>query len=165
MGRRGPAPEPAASKLARGETRPSRLNRMEPLPRHAPPRPPKGLSDRAKEVWRRVLRDAPPNLIMAADADVLRIFCDAVVLYEDAIGTVMRIGLVVRGRHGELVKNPVLMPMRDQREAIRILSRELGLSPAARAGLQVAVGSSPGLDIDAEIGPPPRLLVVGGGDD
>ncbi len=165
MGRRGPAPEPAAAKLARGETRPSRLNRMEPLPRHAPPRPPKGISDRSREVWRQVLRDAPPNLIMASDAWVLRIFCDAVALYENAVGTIERTGLVIRGRHGELVKNPVLMPMRDNRDAIRILTRELGLSPAARAGLQVAVGSSLGLDIDAEIGPPPRLLVVGGGDD
>jgi hypothetical protein len=31
MGRRGPAPTPTGMKLRQGETRPSRVNRMEPL--------------------------------------------------------------------------------------------------------------------------------------
>lgn len=165
MGRRGPTPEPTVAKLARGETRPSRVNRMEPLPRHAAPRMPKGMSKRAQEVWRLTMRDAPPNLIMAADAPVLRIFCDAFAFYEQGADIVGRTGLVVRGRNGELVKNPALPSMRANADAVRLLARELGLSPAARAGLQVAVGGIPGLDIDAEIGPPPRLMVVGGGDE
>ena len=40
-----------------------------------------------------------------------------------------------------------------------MLARELGLSPAARAGLRVMPGAE-APDIDAEIGPPPRLRVV-----
>lgn len=165
MGRRGPTPEPAAAKLARGETRPSRLNRMEPLPRMAAPKPPTGMDRRAVAVWRQVLRDAPPNLILAADAQILRDFCEAVVLRDMASEALFRTGLIVKGLHG-LVKNPLHQVYRDHRDAVRLLSRELGLSPAARAGLQVSMVEGGGLDIDAEIGPPPRLLrAVGDGDD
>jgi hypothetical protein len=56
MGRRGPPRAPDAAKLRKGETRPSRLYGMEPLPRHAPPRMPKGMDEAARRVWRRVVR-------------------------------------------------------------------------------------------------------------
>jgi len=42
------------------------------------------------------------------------------------------------------------------------LTRELGLSPASRASLQLLPGADLP-DIDAELGPPPRLRVVGDG--
>ena len=48
MGRRGPAREPDAAKLRRGETRPSRLNGLEPLPRAA--RMPSMPKDMTKDV-------------------------------------------------------------------------------------------------------------------
>ena len=71
-------------------------------------------------------------------------------------------GPPVRSR-GDLVKNPLHQVVRENREAIRLLARELGLSPSARAGLNITVDGASG-DISAEIGPPPRLRVVGGGD-
>jgi len=51
---------------------------------------------------------------------------------------------------------------RDDAHHIRLLARELGLSPATRASLQLLPGADLP-DIDAELGPPPRLRVVGDG--
>jgi hypothetical protein len=79
MGRRGPARTPDAIKLARGETRPSRLNGLEPLPRQGRmPAMPGDMDDEAKKAWRLVMRELRgAGVITGADAFVLRLFCDA----------------------------------------------------------------------------------------
>src|SRR5664280_831838 len=83
-GCRGPAPTPTKLKLLRGETRASRVNRAEPEPGGAPHFP-EGMSDASKRVWRRIIRDyGATGVITAADADVLRAYCDAVVRYVQA---------------------------------------------------------------------------------
>ena len=164
MGRRGPAPTPSAVKMARGETRPSRLNHQQPLPLDRRPVMPTGMSERAQTIWRRVMRDmAHTGAILAADTDTLRIYCETVDMYEQSLDILKKTGLVVRGARGnELVRNPVYQTYRDSRDAERLFARELGLSPAARAGMQVASGQGGGTDIDEEIGPPARLRVVNG---
>ena len=69
MGRRGPAPTPTGVKLRNGETRPSRVNRMEPLPRRGAPQMPRGMDDEAQRVWRRVVREMRGSeVIVGADA-------------------------------------------------------------------------------------------------
>ena len=163
MGRRGPAPTPSAVKARQGETRPSRINGMEPLPRLAPPQMPRGMDEAAQRVWRRVLREMRgSDVILGADADVLRCYCEAVSRYAQAAELYSRSSpLVTRDR--ELVKNPLHQLVRDNADAIRLFARELGLSPSARAGLRMQQGPSAG-DIDDVLGPPPRLRVVGGGD-
>lgn len=75
MGRRGPAPTPTALKLLRGETRPSRINRDEPLPVGELVPIPSDLSPEAQAVWRRVLREfGHTGVIRGADGDVMRIY-------------------------------------------------------------------------------------------
>ena len=81
MGRRGPAPLPSALKRLHGETRPSRLNDREPLPRRTAPRPPADLDPAAKAIWRRTVREMPAGVITAVDADALACYCEAVVRY------------------------------------------------------------------------------------
>jgi phage terminase small subunit len=49
--------------------------------------------------------------------------------------------------------------VRDDADQVRVLARELGLSPVARANLQILPGADVP-DIDADIGPPPRLRVL-----
>ncbi len=165
MGRRGPSKTPTGVKLAQGETRPSRVNFLEPAPRRAMPTMPKDMDDRAKAVWRHVVREmASTEIIFAADRDVLRCYCEAVSQYESSMRTLVSSSPLVRGaRSGDLIKNPLHQIVRDARDAVRLFARELGLSPSARAGLNVQMSGNGG-DISAEIGPPPRLRVVGGGD-
>ena len=63
---------------------------------------------------------------------------------------------------GHLTKNPLHQVVRDDSDLMLRLTRELGLSPASRASLQLLPGADLP-DIDAELGPPPRLRVVGDG--
>lgn len=75
MGRRGPAKTPTGVKLAQGETRPSRVNFLEPRPRAADPVMPEDMDAGAKAVWQRVVAEmASTEIIRAADSDVLRCY-------------------------------------------------------------------------------------------
>ncbi len=160
MGRRGPARAPDAAKLRRGETRPSRLNGLEPLPRHRAPSMPKGLDPVARAAWRHTVREmGSSGLITAADAHILRLYCEAWSRYRQAADMLGSSAPLLNDR-GHLTKNPLHQVVRDNADHVRLLARELGLSPAARAGLQLLPGSE-APDIDAELGPPPRLRVVG----
>ena len=160
MGRRGPAPTPTRVKRLRGETRPSRLNFAEPVPPADLPKMPADMDPDAKIVWRRVLRDMRhTGVIRAADADVLRCYCEAVSRYAQAAQLYARSSPLVR-RDGELVKSPLHQVVRDNADEIRQFARELGLSPSARAGLRIE--SDRAFDsLTADIGLPPRLRVVG----
>lgn len=161
MGRRGPAKEPTAAKIARGETRPGQLNFNEPKPRLDSPVMPSDMSDRAKVVWRRTLVGMRgTGVILGVDADVLRCYCEAVDLYETAVRMLATTAQLIRGAHGDMVKNPLHQVVRDHRDAVRLFARELGLSPSGRAGLNVAAGGGGRGDIDTELPPSPRALVL-----
>jgi len=164
MGRRGPTPTPTGVKLRQGETRPSRVNRMEPLPQHGAPQMPRGMDGEAQKVWRRVLREMRgSDVIVGADTDVLRCYCEAVARYVQAAELLASSSPLMK-RDGDLVKNPLHQIVRNNADLVRLYARELGLSPSARAGLRVQQGPTAG-DIDDVLGPPPRLRVVGGGDE
>jgi len=141
MGRRGPAPLPTSLKLLHGERRPQRLNLAEPTPRAGRPVRPQDLSPAATAVWRRVLRDQAPGVIQRVDRDLLKCYCQAVAEYDEAVMVYVRAGPLIR-RAGTFVPNPVHRIVRDLRDQIRFLGRELGLTPAARSGLQGERGAA-----------------------
>jgi P27 family predicted phage terminase small subunit len=124
------------------------------------PAPPE-LSTDAKTVWRRIVKDAPKGQIVPLDRDILAMFCEAVIrwrranaAYGDSIG-------VLKGRGGEAwVKNPLHQIVRDNAAEVRLLARELGLSPAARAGLHIEGEAGVRGGIEETIGPSPRLRAV-----
>lgn len=144
MGRRGPAPMPTPLKILRGETRPSRLNHNEPRPAANLPLVPSDLPDVVQAVWRRVLKEFGHTLVIrAADADVLRLYCDAVVRYDESSRLLSQSGPLIRGaRAGELIKNPLHQIVRDNATLVRALAGDLGLSPASRVGLTNGSGKS-----------------------
>jgi P27 family predicted phage terminase small subunit len=136
MGARGPVRTPVKLKVLRGETRPSRLNRAEPRPRADRPNRPADLGAAAAVVWRKVMAQmGATGVITGADAEVFRAFCDAAARYQFAARMLEQSGPLVRGQKGELVKNPLHQIVRDNAVLLRSFARELGLTPAARAGM------------------------------
>ncbi len=164
MGRRGPAPMPTKIKLLLGETRPSRLNHLEPLPSRDVPKMPVGMSTLSRRVWHRLLRDyGQSGVLTSVDADSLRIYCECVVRYEHAATMLEKAGPLTRGQKGELVKNPLHQVVRDDADLIRAFAREFGFTPSARAGLRIEREHAMA-QVDPDLGLPPRLRAVGNGD-
>lgn len=98
---------PDAAKLRRGETRPSRLNGLEPLPRHRAPSMPKGLDPLARAAWRHAVREmGSSGLITAADAHILRLYCEAWSRYRQAADMLADSAPLLNDR-GHLAKNPL----------------------------------------------------------
>jgi P27 family predicted phage terminase small subunit len=151
MGRRGPAPAPAKLKLLRGETRPSRVNYREPRPLPGLPERPADLIAGAEIVWQRsVAALAAMGVLSGADRDLLRVYAETVVRYEQAATLYATTGpLIVGARRGELVKNPLAAMVRDLGSQVQHLGRELGLSPAGRASLHAAESAAPGARLAA----------------
>jgi P27 family predicted phage terminase small subunit len=97
---------------------------------------PEGMSPASKRVWRRIIRDyGHTGVVTAADSDVLRAYCDAVVRYVQADATLQASGPLVRGHSRELVRNPLHQIVRDNAVLLRGFARELGLTPSARSGV------------------------------
>lgn len=146
MGRRGPAPTPTKLKLLRGNPG-RRPIRPEPEPTGLPAIP-VGTSPKARRVWRRLIHDyAATGVLTGVDADALRVYCDAVVRYEQAAKLLEDSGPLVRGaRQGDLVKNPLHQVVRDNADLIRAFARELGFTPAARSALADIGTAKGGID-------------------
>ncbi len=152
MGERGPAPKPTALRLLHGETKPSRVGKREPMPRSALPVMPEWLPEKVQVVWRRTVDElAHMHIVTAADGDALAVYCQAVVHYEDACRLVNTAGMLIRGRLGEVVKNPAMQFVRDQGLLIKVMAGQFGLTPAARVGLEA--GEAP-----ESLAGPERLL-------
>lgn len=164
MGRRGPAPEPAAIKRAKGVTAPSRMNYAEPIPRQGQPEMPADMTAEAKAVWQHVVREMPVGVIVAVDAMALRCYCEAVERYRQSVrayhhgGAMPVVKATGRDDRG-VVRNPLMQVIRDNADQVRAWARELGLTPSARANLRM-LDIKPGAGIAAELGPPPRLRAV-----
>jgi P27 family predicted phage terminase small subunit len=143
MGKRGPAPAPTHLKLLNGERHQDRINHDEPKPRPAELVPPDELSDQVLAVWRRVVAELEAmNLAFPADADALRCYCEAVVTHAKASRVLARTGILVKGIHGNMVRNPALQIQRDSAQTIRAFAQEFGLTPSARSTIRASDGAA-----------------------
>ena len=141
MGTRGPAPKPTRLRLLAGETRPSVVNYAEPIPAGGPLTPPADLRPEAREVWERVVAAlGPTGVLTSADKDLLRLYSEAFVRYQEAEAMLAKTGPLLKGRDGNFVKNPLHQIVRDNADAVKKYARELGLTPAARVGLRSEIG-------------------------
>lgn len=136
MGKRGPAPTPTKLRVLRGN--PGRRpvpDSPEPVP--GLPTAGEGMSPEAMAVWDRMIAAfGATGVLTAVDADVLRVYCEAVVRYEQSAKLLEASGPLVKGvRGGELVKNPLHQVVRDNADLVRMFARELGFTPSARSAL------------------------------
>lgn len=139
MGKRGPAPHPTVLKLLHGERHRDRINTDEPTPRPADLLEPADASDEVLAVWRRVVVELEAmNLAFPSDADALRCYCEAVVTHHKASAILRRTPVLVKGIHGNMVRNPALQIQRDAANTIRVFAQEFGLTPSARSSIRSA---------------------------
>ncbi len=138
MPRSGPAKTPTRLRIVRG-SKPSLLNHAEPQPIPGAPTMPADMGEPSRAVWAEVMREfGHTEVIRGADAEILRLYCDAVVRYRQAQGLYAQTGPLIQQRdHGGMpAKNPLHQIVRDNATLVRSLAAELGLTPAARASLQ-----------------------------
>lgn len=144
MGQRGPAKTPTKIRQLRGETRPSRINAEEPQPMPALNLDaPVDITETAQLVWRDTVAALhSTGVLTAADLETLRCYAEATARYRESSALLAKSGPLIRGRDGELVKNPLHQIVRDNATLMRAYARELGLTPASRAGLRGNDGGS-----------------------
>jgi P27 family predicted phage terminase small subunit len=127
------------------------------------------LSAEARAVWRQVVAEQPPSLILRADTFVLESFCCAMVEYRRSLEVYRRSpvpGLIAaRGdgrRSDNVVVHPALRALRHWGVEVRTLARDLGLSPSARASMHLDGSAGIADSIEDRIGPAPRFRVMAG---
>lgn len=146
MGRRGPRPMPTKLRLLKGEQRPSRINRRQPVPALRRPACPRHLGPEARRVWRAHAAELHRlGLLTTLDVDTFATFCEAVAMHRRAAEH-LGVGLLMRGYRDQLVKNPAFQIWRDTGLMMRAFAQEFGFSPSARSSIDV-----PGTDPNDEL--------------
>jgi P27 family predicted phage terminase small subunit len=136
MGRRGPPPQPTKLRILSGNPGKRPINHREPQP-IGPPQRPDFITGSAAEDWDRVIASMPPGFFTAADTPTLAVFCVSLTLHRAALAQVARGGLTSKGLDGQAIVNPMVGVVAREAQLVLRASDRLGLSPAARVGLEM----------------------------
>ena len=135
-GRRGRSPKPTRLRLIEGD-RADRINQNEPVPRAGTMEPPEGLADEVLDIWTYTLAELEfMGLDAPADRDSLVCYCEAVVSHRKSSRVLAQSPPLVKGIHGNMVRNPALQIQRDAAHTVRAFAQEFGLSPSARSRIE-----------------------------
>lgn len=169
---RGRKPKPTAIKVAEGNPGKRRLNRGELLEVPIAPAPPSYLSAAARREWEKLIPVLLRRRTIAEeDQTMLASFCEAVATLNEARRMMAGMEdkkrlLVTTGRRvtekvdakgkvvsrdtagGNVQVNPLLYVIRDQVATIARIASEFGLTPAARARLQLEALPPGGAAVD-----------------
>lgn len=149
MGLRGPTPKPTALRLLHGEKNKDRINTDEPIPRDALPVCPDTADPQVRAVWDYTMRElAAMKIVAAADRDALLCYCEAVVNHRKASALLAKSEVLIKGIHGNPVRNPALAVQRDAAELIRRYAQEFGLTPSGRSRIRTMEAGSHGAEDD-----------------
>ena len=135
MGKRGPRRTPTSLKLLQGETRPSRL-RSDPEVEDGFPDMPEHFVGGPEEVlwWELLGHLAAMNLVARCDGYALACLVSAITQYR-VTAPMVKAAPLIRGRDGNLVRNPAWFVHLQAMKEIRSFCGEFGLTPSARVGL------------------------------
>jgi P27 family predicted phage terminase small subunit len=106
--------------------------------------PPEGLPKEVAPLWSCCVAEMAANRhLRAPDLILLKAYCEAIWLHEEAAAQIHRLGMLVAGDRGPMV-NPLIRVQKDAAQTMRQLSDVLGLNPSARirAGLMEVAGAS-----------------------
>src|SRR5687767_6217896 len=148
MGYRGPIPKPTMIKRAEGNPGKRPLNCSEPQPRATVPRCPEHLDDRAKKEWKRlvpVLRRM--KVLTEADWMALANLCQTWSTLVKAQEKLTEVGILYKSPSGFIMQSPLLAIVNQCVDTITKLSREFGLTPAARSRIIAQIDPEPEDDL------------------
>jgi len=133
VGRRGPAPKPAQLRLLDG-ARERDINHGAPIARDGKIETPEHLSDSVRLIFEYVVAELEHmGIASPSDVDSIVCYCEAVDKHRQASALLARSPVLVKGMHGNLVRNPAMQIQRDSATLIRQFAQEFGLTPSARA--------------------------------
>lgn len=134
MGLRGPAPKPTALKMLNGGAQ----NTLEPRPDRVAPEMPKHLDAEAQEQWKSLssmlLRI---GVLTEADQMSLACLCQAWSTMVKAQTKLSETGMLLKTPSGYVQQSPLISIINNCSEVVTKLSREFGLTPAARTRITV----------------------------
>lgn len=144
MAQRGRKPKPTHLKLVTGNPGNRPLNKREPKPKRALPRPPGHLSDEALTEWRRVTPELMAlGILTACDRSVLASYCQAYgrwVQAEDALaaeamvrGGPAVLAFTVVTAKGNVIQNPLVGIANKAAADMVRYAAEFGMTPSARS--------------------------------
>lgn len=148
MGKRGPAPKPAAVAKLAGDRR--RAKQVEPKPPEGTPPTPRNLGPIAKEEWGLIVEElASMNVIARVDRMALTLYVEAYERYRKAAETVEEKGETIFSPNGYPQVAPWVTRMDKNLEVCRRFLIEFGLTPAARSRMALPTAKAA---VDAEWG-------------
>jgi P27 family predicted phage terminase small subunit len=134
MGSRGPAPQPTALKVIRGNPGKRALNHREPQPRDAAPHCPDYLDEVARKEWRRLLKILRfMRVLTEADYMALASLCQAFSTMSKAQKQLTQTGILFKTPSGYVQQSPLFSMVNQSAELVTKLCREFGLTPSARS--------------------------------
>ena len=143
---RGRPVDPTKERHGAAVARPQATINAPPTPSElATMEPPEGMPEYGCALWRICLAEMAGNRhLRAADLVLLRAYCEAAQILEDASSDLHDQELVVVGVMGGFIPNPLIRIQKDATATLRQLSDVLGLNPLARirAGLMEIAGAS-----------------------
>lgn len=158
MAVKGRTPKPTALRKLEGNPGKRPINRREPEPT-GPLRAPDFVTGAASEEWDRVVSSMPPGVYTAADVPVLTVYCLAWVQYRNALALVAREGMTSVGSTKQTCAHPAIAIAAKQADLILRASDRLGMSPTARARLEVQAAEQPESKFGDMLGRPNLHLV------
>jgi P27 family predicted phage terminase small subunit len=135
-GRNGPMPDPTPLKVLKGY-RKDRINFAEPIPEYGMPEPPEWLTGIGRAMWIEHVERLDKMLQLSPiDGPALAVMFNVLNRYVEASHIVASSSVLIKGRNGNLVKNPAVGSMRDAEIAFLSFAREFGMTPSARSLLR-----------------------------
>jgi P27 family predicted phage terminase small subunit len=140
--------KPTALKLVANNPGKRPLNKREPKPKGGPIAPAE-LNARAKREWNRICKALDGlGLLTGADTAILALYCAAYATWCQAQRELNKKGAgpVIKAANKTLIPSPWLAVSNRAHDQIVKVGAELGLTPSARARLQVPPADDPGAD-------------------
>lgn len=137
MGRRGPAPQPTALKILRGNPGKRPLNTEEPKPRALPPKRPTWLIGEGKKKWEELVPELERlGLLTIVDGAALAGLCQAWKDFVECTKIIKNQGRTFSTESGYLAPRPEVKIAEKALQNIKAFAAEFGLTPSSRSRLK-----------------------------